>query len=204
LSVDRFDLSAGLLCLDFSNTVDWHASAQPKDRLKDYADLINWGEAAAILTPSRAKFLGQLGLDRPSDSSAAFSRAVRLREAIYRIFSRIAQDGAVKGADLAILNESLTDAMSHLKIAQSSGGFSWDWFGSSDAFDQIGWPVARSAAELLTSNKLERVRHCADDRGCGMLFLDTSRNKSRRWCSMGSCGNRAKAKRHYQRAKSSG
>jgi predicted RNA-binding Zn ribbon-like protein len=201
---DRFDLSAGLLCLDFSNTVDWHASPQPKDRLKDYADLINWGEAAGILTPPRAEFLGQLGVDRQSDSSAAFARSVRLREAIYRIFSSIAQDGAVKGADLAILNESLTDAMSHLKIAQSSGGFSWDWFGSSDAFDQISLPVARSAAELLTSNKLDRVRHCDDDRGCGMLFLDTSRNKSRRWCSMGSCGNRAKAKRHYQRVKSSG
>ena len=127
-----------------------------------------------------------------------------MREAIYRIFSGIAQDEEVEDADLGILNGVLSDAMSHLKISKSSGGFTWDWFGSAEAFDQISWPVVRSAAELLNSEQLDRVRHCADDRGCGMLFLDTSRNKSRRWCSMESCGNRAKAKRHYQRAKSSG
>ena len=66
-------------------------------------------------------------------------------------------------------------------------------------FDRILWPVARSAGELLISDKLDRVRQCADDRGCGYLFVDTSRNRSRRWCSMESCGNRAKAHRHYQR-----
>jgi predicted RNA-binding Zn ribbon-like protein len=63
------------------------------------------------------------------------------------------------------------------------------------------WPVVHSAAELLTSPHLDRVRQCADDRGCGFLFFDTSRNGSRRWCSMESCGNRAKARRHYQRTK---
>jgi predicted RNA-binding Zn ribbon-like protein len=62
------------------------------------------------------------------------------------------------------------------------------------------WPVARSAADLLTSaEELARVGQCADDRGCGWLFFDTSRNHSRRWCAMKDCGNRAKARRHYRR-----
>ena len=67
--------------------------------------------------------------------------------------------------------------------------------------ERVVWPVARSAADLLTSDLLSRVRRCEDDRGCGYLFIDTSRNRSRRWCSMESCGNRAKARRHYARQK---
>jgi len=204
LSGDRFDLSVGLLCLDFSNSVDWHASSKPQDRLRDYSDLADWGAAAGVLTAARARHLEDLAEKRAAESAAAFGRAVDLREAVYRIFSNIALGGDLEPADLAVLNESLSEAMSHLKITQSSGRFTWDWFGSSEAFDQISWPVARSAAELLTSDQLDRVRICADDRGCGMLFLDTTKNRSRRWCTMESCGNRAKAKRHYQRAKSGG
>ncbi len=67
-------------------------------------------------------------------------------------------------------------------------------------FDCLLWPAAHSAARLLTDEKLRSsVRQCADDRGCGVFFLDRTRNHSRRWCSMKSCGNRAKAQRHYQR-----
>jgi predicted RNA-binding Zn ribbon-like protein len=65
--------------------------------------------------------------------------------------------------------------------------------------DEMLRPVARSAADWLVSADVDRVRLCADDRGCGYLFVDTSRNRSRRWCSMESCGNRAKARRHYER-----
>jgi predicted RNA-binding Zn ribbon-like protein len=61
------------------------------------------------------------------------------------------------------------------------------------------WPILRSAAEVLTSEKRTRLGQCADDRGCGWLFLDTSKNRSRRWCDMEDCGNRAKARRHYLR-----
>jgi predicted RNA-binding Zn ribbon-like protein len=81
----------------------------------------------------------------------------------------------------------------------SDAEFAWDWAEDPDSLDRVLWVVARSAGELLTSDQLDRVRQCADDRGCGYLFLDTSRNRSRRWCSMESCGNRAKARRHYQR-----
>jgi predicted RNA-binding Zn ribbon-like protein len=65
------------------------------------------------------------------------------------------------------------------------------------------WPVAYSAADLLaTPDQLARVGQCQDDRGCGWLFLDLTKNHSRRWCAMDDCGNRAKAKRHYERKKS--
>ena len=64
---------------------------------------------------------------------------------------------------------------------------------------RIFWPIAHSAVDLLTSEDIDRVGQCGDDRGCGWLFFDTNRNHSRRWCRMEDCGNRAKAHRHYHR-----
>jgi predicted RNA-binding Zn ribbon-like protein len=129
-----------------------------------------------------------------------FERAIQLRETIYRIFSFLAANRSVALDDLAFLNEALSKSLAHLRITSSSTGFSWDWSDTSETLDQVLWPIVRSATELLTSKDLERVRQCADDRGCGYLFIDMSRNRSRRWCSMESCGNRAKAQRHYRRS----
>ena len=194
-----FDLDAGALCLDFANTVEWHASDHPDDKLHNYADLIAWAEATAILLPDRADRSRQMAQKQPKMAGAAFDRAIQLREAIYRLFVDVSEQGAFHAGDLALLNEALGESLSHLQVVASSAGFDWGWAESSVDFDQILWPVARSAGDLLISDKLERVRQCADDRGCGYLFVDTSRNRSRRWCSMESCGNRAKAHRHYQR-----
>ena len=194
-----FDLDAGALCLDFANTVEWHASDHPDDKLHNYSDLIAWAEATAILLPDRADRSRQMAQKQPKMAGAAFDRAIQLREAIYRLFVNVSEQGAFHAEDLALLNEALSESLSHLQVVASSAGFDWGWAESSVDFDQILWPVSRSAGNLLISDKLERVRQCADDRGCGYLFVDTSRNRSRRWCSMESCGNRAKAHRHYQR-----
>ena len=80
------------------------------------------------------------------------------------------------------------------------GGASVEFSGDEDALECMLCPVVRDAADLLTSRELERVGRCADER-CGWLFVDTSRNRSRRWCSMESCGNRAKARRHYRKSR---
>ena len=199
MDAHTFDLDAGALCLDFANTVDWHASDHPNDNLHNYADLIAWAEAAAILPPDRAERSRQMAQMQPKLAGAAFDRAIRLREAIYRLFVDVSEQRAFHSEDLAFLNEALSEALSHLQVVPSSAGFDWSWEESPVGLNQILWPVARSAGELLISDKLKRVRQCADDRGCGYLFVDTSRNRSRRWCSMESCGNRAKAHRHYQR-----
>jgi len=194
-----FDLDAGALCLDFANTVEWHASDHPDDKLHNYTDLIAWAEAAAVLPPERADRSRRMAQKQPKMAGTAFDRAIRLREAIYRLFVDVSEQGTFQAGDLALLNEALSESLSHLQVGPSSAGFDWGWAESSVDFGQILWPVARSAGDLLISDKLERVRQCADDRGCGYLFVDTSRNRSRRWCSMESCGNRAKAHRHYRR-----
>jgi predicted RNA-binding Zn ribbon-like protein len=199
METQTFDFEAGALCLDFANTVDWHASDHPQDRLHDYFDLIAWAEAAALLPPDQADYLRQMAEEKPQQAETIFARAIRLRGAIYRLFVDVSEQGTFHDEDLALLNEALSESLAHLQLVPSAAGFDWDWAKEMLGFDHILWPVARSAGELLASDKLERVSQCADDRGCGYLFVDTSRNRSRRWCSMESCGNRAKAQRHYHR-----
>ncbi|GAB4162862.1 MAG: hypothetical protein Fur0021_37460 [Candidatus Promineifilaceae bacterium] len=200
MSEKSFDVAAGALCLDFANTVNWHASEQPVEGLQDYFDLIQWGTAAGALTGAQAAALRRAAEGQPEAAAAALARAVQLREAIYRIFVAYAESGKVGEGDLAILNETLGEALGRLRVMPASASpFLLDYPPHLAHLDRVRWAAARSAAELLTGENLERVRQCADDRGCGYLFLDVSRNRSRRWCSMESCGNRAKARRHYRR-----
>jgi predicted RNA-binding Zn ribbon-like protein len=187
-----FDLESGSLCLDFANTVDWRGSGQPVDRLSNYLDLIAWAEAAGTIPADQAHHLRQV-VSPDGEAREAFERSVRLREAIYGIFSRLAGEEEANPDDLAILNDILPESLAHLQIVSSADGFEWQWLDEPPVLDRIIWPVVRNVADLLTSEALHRVR------GCGYLFIDTSRNRSRRWCSMESCGNRAKARRHYRK-----
>ena len=191
-------IGGGWLCLDFSNTADWRIREVPEELLTDYWQLVSWSHYLGVLTQVEAAQLLQEAEHRPAEAAATLAAAIELREAIYRIFSAISADGSPSPEDLVILNRALAGALSHLRIEQTREGFAWTWADAGTALDRMLWPVARSAADLLTLEHLDRVGVCANE-GCGWLFFDTSRNRSRRWCSMQGCGNRAKARRYYAR-----
>ena len=201
-STITWTLRGGHLCLDFANTADWHASDQPEERLTSYEEFVSWSQQAGVLTEEQAKHLFRRAADRPEQVKAVLKRAIVLREAIYEIFAAVAHEQSAEATDLTTLNSALSEALAHSQIAPTETGFDWQWAGEEDALDRPLWSIARSAADLLTSNELQRVGQCADDRGCGWLFLDTSRNHTRHWCSINDCGNRAKARRHYERKRS--
>lgn len=195
----NFDLDAGWLCLDFANTLGDRAAARPREEeLHSYADLVAWGEAAGILTGGEAADYLRLAERHPSNADVAFARAIALREAIYRLFSAIAAVTEPPADDLAAVNAAIAGAMMHARIVSVNGHFHREWAYDGSALDGMLRPVAWSAAELLTSDLLHRVRECAGER-CSWLFLDSSKNGRRRWCSMETCGNRAKARRHRER-----
>jgi predicted RNA-binding Zn ribbon-like protein len=194
-------LIGGNLALDFANTADWHAADNPLERLTTYSGLVYWSWHAGAINPVTAQRLLALAQRRPLEGEAALDRAIRLREALYEIFESLAHEEAVGEKALGVLNEALAEAMAQLRVKPSDEGFGWEWDGMEASPVAMLWPVARAAAELLTSQDRNRVGQCADDRGCGWLFLDMSKNHTRRWCSMEDCGNRAKAMRHYNRAR---
>jgi len=198
LKVSTLSLLGERLSLDFANTADWHASDQPVETLTSYSELVVWSQQAGILDKSKLQRLLEKAAGQPTGADAILARAVVLREAIYGIFSAISHGAQPFEADLSVFNGELAGALSRSQIVLTKEGFAWDWT-DEDALDQMLWPVAQDAADLLTGGDLHRVGQCADDK-CGWLFFDTSRNHSRRWCSMKDCGNRAKARRHYQRS----
>ena len=192
-------LPAGKLCLEFANTADWHASGRPIETIPSYIALIEWAERKGIYTATAAHALRTQAAKQPQLAAQVYAWAVELREAIYAIFAAIAAHNTPAANDLAVLNEALPRAFTLPEISTEADGYGIHWCGDDNGLDGILWPILRSAARLLTAGEHSRIGQCADDRGCGYLFFDTSRNRSRRWCDMNSCGNRAKSQRHYAR-----
>ncbi len=197
-----FDLTGGLLCLDFANTLDDRTDVHPQELLNSYNDLVLWSQQADVLTEKEARRLLEKAAQRPSEATRVLKRAVEVREAIFRIFKAIAEDESPEDEDLITLSAMVAEAQKHAQIVPNTNGFRWDWTDKRSDLDCMLWPVVRSAADFLTSDDLDTVRVCASD-SCDWLFLDTSKNHSRRWCNMKSCGNREKARRFYTRKKSS-
>jgi len=196
-SSPAFELSGGALCLDFANT--WGDRDRPEsDRLVGYGELLRFALEAGLLSDPGAAALAAEAARGRAGADAVFRRARDLRDAIARLFAARARDREPSGADLERLNDELARGLSRLRVAPAGGGYGWAWAGGEEGLDGFLPPIARSAAELLTSSDLARVREC-DGVDCTWLFLDGSRSRSRRWCSMASCGNRAKARRHYRR-----
>jgi predicted RNA-binding Zn ribbon-like protein len=198
-------LESGRLALDFANTVSMHASAHPVEKLRTYADLVDWAARAGVVDEAGARRLLRRAGQSPAEAEAVRAKAVALREAIYHVLSAEAGGQRPAPADLATLNAGLAESLARARLAAvEPGGYRLGWLDEAgEALDQMLWPVAHAAAEVLTTPAvLQRVGRCADVDGCGWLFIDTSKNHSRRWCDMNDCGNRAKARRHYARAKS--
>ena len=122
-----------------------------------------------------------------------------MREALYPLLSQAGSRRRPARDDLGVLQAEVTGALARFRMAWSPAGFGWEWDRASPGLDRVLWPVAWSAAELLMQGPLERIRECPGQDTCGWLFLDLSKNASRRWCDMRVCGNRAKARRHYER-----
>ena len=135
---------------------------------------------------------------RPGEAGSVVKDAKQLRRTIYSIFSDIAHMRAPSDEDVAELNSRLTKVLPHMQISQQGGDFFWDWEDNSNDLDGVLWSMARCAANLLCSGELGRVSECNSET-CTWLFLDRSKNVSRKWCDMGTCGNRAKSRRHYAR-----
>ncbi len=197
----KFDLIAGNVCLDFVNTLD-DRQTQPKETLLDYMDLVQFAEETGVLDSDRANRLYERSYLDPQRAQEVLTRGRELREAMHEVFWAIIHKRPVPAAALARINADVQSAATHRSLVPVKGGFEWK-YDELCQLERVLWPIARAAAELLASEQLKFVRACRS-KTCEWLFLDTSRNRHRRWCDMTRCGNRAKFKAFYERQKKQG
>jgi len=204
-SAAEMKLVGGRLCLDFVNTVDGRRkdSSLLGDKLKDYSDLVAWSQHSDIITATETARLIKESKQKPAASNAVLHRAVALREALQHIFKATVMKSAPQSIDLETVNDELLKARKNERLISTADGFQWRWTDSETALDRMLWSIAQSAAEFLMTGDLSRLRECGGEK-CGWLFEDTSRNRSRQWCTMQDCGNVAKVRRFRIRMRSSG
>jgi predicted RNA-binding Zn ribbon-like protein len=200
----EFQLVGGHPALDFVNTVDWRWDPmRRKDLLERFEDLVGWARQSELVTAAEARALNAAARRDPRSADRALRRARRLRQTIGRIFEAAGQDERPTARDLRLLNAFLSAALRRRRIELRGNRYEWTWTVSgSPSLDAFLSPIVLATAELLTSPQRLKIRACSDQ-DCGWLFLDTSRSGRRRWCTMQSCGNRAKARRFYARAAAS-
>ncbi len=195
-----FELTGGNLALDLANTKERRPTPAPVEFLHTYPDLVSWAVQARALGAAQGKALLALAGRRRDGARKALARALDLREALFAAGSALAGGRAVPPGALGRINQALSGALVRLRLSPAgrAGAAAWTW-ASEPHLDRPWWPAARAGAELLASEEVGRLRECGA-RDCAWLVLDTSRNGSRRWCSMTVCGNREKARRFRRRA----
>jgi predicted RNA-binding Zn ribbon-like protein len=193
---EQLELIGNVICLDFVNTINDQFA--PKDEyLENYSDVLDWSQHASIISKRQTRALHQLLASHTKEATQAFKRALQLRALFYRVFSSLSSGQDVEQADLDNVVAAYAKACVAARLQPNPVGFRWTW----DFVTDLEAPlhaVAHTAGELLTSGNFKRIKSCP---ACGWLFLDTSKNGSRRWCSMETCGSRDKMKRFYQRTR---
>lgn len=179
----------GRLCIGFVNTMHPRSGRHVRDSLTGYPDLVAWHRSIGMLTEEQEHHFLQEAYAHPQEAVEAFERAIAFRETMYHVFSSVADRNVPRNEDLDRIQRVFADAMAHASLIPDAYEFSWEWGVESEYgknMEKLLWPVAHSAIELLTSSEeRNRIKVCP---GCGWLFLDTSKNGSRRWCSMDELG----------------
>ena len=188
------------LCLNFANTLSWRGSASPQEMLHDLAGLLAWLKISAEVASGDALDVPAFADGSGSTATAVFTKAMTTREVIFRVFSAIAAGSKIRGSDFRALQDALANAPPRRHLERVGSDYVWRI--ASGRLSEMGIlaPVIWSAGDLVLNAKHRRIRQCANEQ-CLWLFIDESKNATRRWCDMTSCGNRAKSQRHYARIK---
>jgi predicted RNA-binding Zn ribbon-like protein len=193
-TLETLELIGGSLCLDFVNTINSRHSPE-HDYLVQYSDVVDWATKLGILSITQNRQLQKRARQNIHEAENALIAARTLRDLLYRLLSSTAKGSAPKKKDLKVFSIFYGESLSRGQFVKRETHYSTTWK-FDETLESVLWPIIHSAGELLQSGELNRVKECS---GCGWLFLDTSKNQSRRWCSMNTCGARDKMRRYHQR-----
>jgi predicted RNA-binding Zn ribbon-like protein len=190
----EIELSGGPLALDFANTIGGTHVRPTHDHLRDYSDIVRFAALAGGIDAATAKRLADRARREPGRAAAVYELGIVLRESVWAVFSALASGEIPREADLALIGDAAAAGAARSRLVYDRSGIGWSLPSDGDDLERPLWEIARSAADLLTSGERDRVKECASET-CEWVFLDRSKNRSRRWCDMSDCGNRAKARR---------
>lgn len=197
------DLVGGELALDFTNTSSGRGAPSHQEHLRSAETVLAWAEHARVVLPDAAAFARAAVVQDPALGHRLFAEAVAARELIWRIATALAERRAVDEGERQALVALHARCLGSATLATRDGAFIWTWDPRADLIASILGPITLSALTLLMERDLSRTKRC-EGKECGWLFFDATKNKSRRWCEMRVCGNRAKvaASRRRQKARS--
>jgi len=189
------------LCLDFCNSGQNARGASGSEWIAGFSDLVDWLEAAEAITRGQAARLRRDAAASPRAAAQVWGRAIKFRETLFRILNAKAEGGAIAREDLSEIEAEHARAAPFTRLSWTGEAYRWSLDPSAAALDAAMQPLVESAVSLLTSPKLERLRRCGNST-CYWLFIDETKNHSRRWCEMASCGNVVKVRRHREKVRS--
>jgi predicted RNA-binding Zn ribbon-like protein len=191
-----FKLFAGHPALELVNTLDLRFSANPQELLPTYPDLLRFAAQLRLLPAEQARKLGRTV--RAQDGQLVLASTVELREALAAVLYAWVDGGKPRNGQVEILERHFHAAALHRSLGSGDERLVWSWSGFEQQAELPLWKLAQSASDLLVSDDAKQVKGCGDPT-CRWLFLDLSKNHTRRWCDMKTCGNRMKARRHQAR-----
>jgi predicted RNA-binding Zn ribbon-like protein len=198
-TVKDIPLVGGSLCLDFVNTTGARSSAAPRERLTCYGDLLTWGQRAGIVEVNTARRLRRAATTRERDAANALRQAHNVREDMYDLLSASVDGRRPTTGAVARVSAQWRAARRNQELVLDRGGFKVRTVKKDMDLADLISPIVAAAVDLLTSDRLAQMKRCAE---CDWLFLDTSKNKTRRWCKS-TCGNRARSRERYDRQRRS-
>jgi predicted RNA-binding Zn ribbon-like protein len=186
-------LDGGNLSLNFVNTIHDRYEEPFKDYLHHYLDLITWANFADAINSAQKKKLLQISQENQGGAKLVYKESIQLREAIYGYIVSFLNQDEIPSPILQLINQWLSRAFSNLELNRVDRDCVLDWNPENFGLESVLWPIIKSFADLITSDARNRIKLCSN---CGWVFVDNSKNNSRRWCSMETCGNRLKARRY--------
>ena len=188
-------LVGGNVALDFVNTRSGPPLREPDtDSLHGYSDLVAWGRYAGLLSHTESERLARIARVNPGEARKTFDQAIDARATIDATFRALSRGKRPSAALLAQLASLEAEALQHGDLVEDGTGFEWRW--RADDLGRPLWPAVHASIELLTTGRLDRLKGCG---GCRFLFVDETRNGSRRWCSMEDCGTAEKMRNYVTR-----
>ena len=184
--LSKIDLYGGVLCLDFVNTVQDRKKEPVVDYLNTPEDWVAW-----LIRVGLIKLPAELNIGK-----IKIPPLIKNRESIYHLITSVIDSGETPAGLWESVNKGIQEAFGNVVLTNTKDKILPQW--SFDKADPMNYQhiIFKSLYELLLSDSLNRIKYCS---GCGWLFLDTSKNNSRKWCNMRFCGSQDKSRRYYHR-----